>query len=446
MKRKISWLFGAVGAVLACAASANTPEKTAEFLAPADRVVAIKAGRLYDPKGGQLLANQVVIIRGDRIENVGTNLPVPANAKVIDLGNATVMPGMIDAHVHTNVDASPTTSLSQRVIWMTVSAQHDLDAGFTTILDLDSRGGFDTVELRDMINAGHVLGPRMQVVGQALNFRNSNYVREGYGERWYAGRTENKDINGPWLARAAVREAKNHGVDYVKVYATSDYVGPNYMWRDGKFQYVFSISTEEVQAIVDEAHRLGLKVACHSYSGNGKDPCLLAGVDNPNHLLELDAAGVKLIQQFKTVFTPTIDDLTHLDPLDLQASGGAGSRLALGEAAVRRARAAGLEIAFGSGATSPPGGEIPHGKQGNQFAYLVKWGMTPAEALRTTYVGAVHVLNYDMERHIGSLEKGKYADVIAVSGDPLADITEMERVKFVMKGGMVVKDAISRQR
>src|SRR5438874_672917 len=215
------------------------------------------------------------------------------------------------------------------------------------------------------------------------------------------------------------------------------------MWRpDATLVNSPSLTLEEVEAIVDEAHRLGLKVACHTYGGEGMHSCLNAGVDAPNHLLELDDADVKVMLEKKLPFVPTVDDLVALEQPDLRETGGRNSRLKLLEQAVKRAIAAGIPIVFGSGATSPA---IPHGKQANQFAYYAKWGLTPTQALQTAYMNAAHMLNYGWENSIGSIEKGKFADIIAVSGNPLADVTEMERVKFVMKGGLVVRNDLSKE-
>ena len=165
--------------------------------------------------------------------------------------------------------------------------------------------------------------------------------------------------------------------------------------------------------------------------------CPKAGVDAPNHLLELDDAGVKIMVQKKLPFVVTLDDLIAQEKDDLRDTGGRNSRLRLAEQGFKKALSAGVPIIFGSGATSAA---IPHGKQADQFKYYAKWGMTPARALQTAYLPAAHMLNYDWENHIGSIEKGKFADIIAVSGNPLTDLTEMERVKFVMKGGVVVRN------
>src|SRR5207253_9850374 len=170
--------------------------------------------------------------------------------------------------------------------------------------------------------------------------------------------------------------------------------------------------------------------------------CINAGVDAPNHLLELDQAGIKVLLEKKLPFEVTLDDLIGLEKEDLAATQGRNSRMKLAEQAFRRAVAAGVPIVFGSGATSAA---IPHGKQANQFAYYVRWGMTPAQALQTSYLNAPKMLNYNWETQIGTIEKGKYADIIAVSGNPLADVSEMERIGFVMKGGVVVKNNLAAQ-
>jgi imidazolonepropionase-like amidohydrolase len=414
------------------------------FLAPAAQVVAIRAGRLFDARSGRVLTDQTILIRGDKIAEVGANVNVPPDARVLDLGDATVLPGMIDVHVHVNVGGNEgARAPAERAYVALASAQTDLFAGFTTVADMDSRGGFNTVDLRDAINAGLVLGPRMQVVGQSLNIRASNAYADSDSGRFYSEFTEGKNVNSPWLARAAVREAKLHGVDWVKIYTSQDFVGPYHLFTpEGELITTPSLTREEVEAITDEAHRLGLKVACHTYGGEGMRSCIEAGVDAPTHLLELDDAGVRTLLQKKLPFVCTLDDLIYQEKADLRDSGGKLSRLSLAEQAFKRALKAGVPIVFGSGATSAI---IPHGVQANQFEYYVKWGMTPAQALQTSFLAAATMLNYHWEREIGSLEPGKLADVIAVAGDPLRDIAEMQHVRFVMKGGLVARDDLSKR-
>src|SRR4029453_17633136 len=253
----------------------------------AAQIIAVRAGRLFDAKTGTMLNNQVILIRGDRIGDVGPSVQPPPGARIIDLSTATVLPGMIDAHVHTSQNL-PNESVEHRTMIMIQSAQRDLDAGFTTIVDMDSRGGFGTVELRNAINSGLVRGPRMQVAGQSLNPRASVQTPNTV-PGLFSGFTENKNINGPWLARAAVRELKLHGTDWAKIYTTQDFVGDELreFRPDGSLVAIPSLTLEEIQAIVDEAHRWGLKVACHTYGGDGMRSCVNTGVHLNIHMPKL---------------------------------------------------------------------------------------------------------------------------------------------------------------
>ena len=415
-------------------------QNPAPFLAPATQIVAVRAGRLFDTKTGTLLTNQVVLIRGDRIAEVGSAVQIPPEATVLDLSGATVLPGMIDTHVHVvpRAEAGYPT-IQSRTIASVANAQINLNAGFTTVIDLDSRGGYGSVDLRNAINKGQVQGPRMQVAGPSLNPRASAPLLNPSPE--FEGPYGN-NINSPWLGRAAVRERKLYGADWIKIYTTQDFVGDEYraFKPDGTLVNSPSLTLEETEAIVDEAHRLGLRVACHAYGGEGLRNCIQAGVDATQHATDIDDASLNLLIQKKLPLVVTLDDLFSLDATDLRVTGGKTSRLRMAEKSFKRMLAAGVPLPFGSGVTSA---EIPHGKQGDQFAWLVKWGMTPAQALNTAFTVAANLLNYGWSDRVGTLEKGKFADLIAVSGNPLADITEMERVKFVMKGGVVVRNDLS---
>jgi imidazolonepropionase-like amidohydrolase len=431
---------------------------------PPQEGVAIRAGKLFDPRTGTNLANQIILIQGDRIADVGPadRVKIPAGARIIDLSNATVLPGLIDRHVHLMQDPEPNDARALIV------GQHyalaDLYAGFTTLQDLNSPYTYATVELRDAINKGLIVGPRLQVTGPALNPRGvtaygapSEILPFGQGTG-IASWQNTQNMNSPWLARAAVRDHSHYGTDWIKIYETEDYEGSGYpkpygagaFMPDGKMINVPSLSLEENQAIVDEAHRRGLKVACHAYGGEGLRICLEAGVDMPIHVMVgvtgaegLDEETIRLFKKPLADGTlrpvnQTLWDLSGpLEQADLRSSGGKKTRLALTELSFKRLVAAGVKETFGSGAYL--GG---HGAQAYQFGVYVKWGMSPAQALQMATTVAAETLNYDLGNYVGVVEKGRYADIVAVSGDPLADITEMERMKFVMKGGVVFRNEV----
>ena len=424
--------------------------------------IAVRAGRLFDPKSGTNLTNQVILIKGDRIADVGPvdRVQIPQGARIIDLSRATVLPGLIDRHVHLLQEQQPNdarTALSGLHL-----ALKDLNAGFTTLQDMGSPFGYAGVELRDAINKGWVPGPRLQVAGPQINPRAASYYPapsqwtpfgQGPGDPvWQLA----QNVNSPWLARAAVREHSHYGTDWIKIYETEDYEGGGYPYPpgsgafkpDGTMINVPSLTLEENQAIVDEAHRRGLKVTCHAYGGEGLRNCLAAGVDLPMHVTVgvtgapgLDDETIRLFKQpladgtQRPVIQTLWDLIGDLETRDLRATGGKTTRFRLTELSFKRLVAAGVKEVFGSGAYT-----VGHGVQAFQFAYFVKWGMTPAQALRMATSNAAESLNYDLGKLVGSVEKGKFADLVAVSGDPLADITEMERVKFVMEGGVIFRD------
>ena len=415
------------------------PAAPSPFLAAPDQVVAVRAGRLYDGKSGTLVNNQVILIRGDRVAEVGPNVTIPSGARVIDLTNATVLPGMIDLHAHLFPQGPDAAGKSNqyRTMMAVEHARINLWAGFTTMVDLDSRGGYGTVDLRNAINAGIVEGPRLQVAGPSINPR---------GAAATPGGTEvfppEKDVNSPWDGRKAVRERKLHGADWIKLYTTIDFTGADFneFKSDATMVASPSLTREELDAIVDEAHRQGLRVACHAYGGPGLHDCIASGVDVTQHALDLQDASLKILLDKKLPLVMTIDDLIALEAGDLRLTRGRNSRLKQAEASFRKARQAGVPFAFGSGVTSTA---IPHGKQADQFPVMVKWGMTAAEALNSAFSVAAKYLNYGWDDRVGTIERGKFADLTAVSGNPLTDISEMQRVRFVMKGGVVVRNEIN---
>ncbi len=410
--------------------------------APA-QTLAVRAGRLFDPKSGTLIENQIILIHGDRITGVGGTLQIPANARVIDLSRATVLPGLIDTHLHV-MDGSPLTApggpgivpgipntpqtLQYRELVALTNAQRDLNAGFTTVVDLMSHGGwYGTVDLRNAINNGLVQGPRMQVAGPGIVNTNKAGAPFPFLPTTPISNLGAQVANGPWAVREAVREQAHYGVDWIKIYSTEEY----YFKPDGTMVNTPSFTLEETQAIVDEAHRKGLKVACHAYGGEGLHNCIAAGVDVPTHGLDLDDAALKMLLEKHLPLTATFFDLSIEDAQEMKRWGN--SRWRMMEKSWKKALAAGVTLPFGSGA-----GPFPHGTQVDQFAYFVKWGMTPLQALRSASTVAADLIGW--QDRVGTVDRGKFADLVAVSGDPLSDITEMSRIKFVMKGGQVIRN------
>ncbi|MBI4460823.1 MAG: amidohydrolase family protein, partial [Acidobacteria bacterium] len=386
-----------------------------------------------------MLTNQVVIVNGDRITEIGPSVSVPAGATVIDLSNATVMPGMIDTHLH--IMPRGEWSLPYKTLAGLKHAQDDLYNGFTTIVDMSARHTWATIDIRNAINRGLVWGPRMQVAGPQINPRSRSMAPTPIeiDARTFDEGEMDMGVNGPWAARAAVRRLKAYGADWVKIYATEDFEGDEYQHftPDGNMVNSPSLTLEEIQAIVDEAHRRGMKVACHTFGGEAMTSCITAGVDKIEHGNQGTDADVKMMAQKKIAITFTMENMINTPRQDLPRSGGQVSRLSLTQDMFKKVMDNKVSISFGSDMN----GE--HGKQQRAIVHYVKFGLSTAQALQAITINAANALNYNWVNQVGSLEKGKFADIIAVSGNPLQDITEVERVKFVMKGGEIIRNELT---
>jgi imidazolonepropionase-like amidohydrolase len=401
--------------------------------------VVIRAGRLFDSQRGAFVVNAVVVVQGERITaaDVADRVKIPAGAQVIDLGNATLLPGLIDTHTHLFLTGESAgrydeqllkESWQYRTIEAVVNARKDLEAGFTSMRDLETEGAmYSDVDVRNAINRGLIPGPRLQVATRALS-TTGGYPLEGYSPEVTVPSGLQK-VDSPWAARQAVREQISYGADVIKIYSTHHF----YLTPDGKLVNIPTFTLEEIQAIVDEAHREGVKVACHAYGGVGLHNCLDAGVDSIEHGLDLDDAAIQKLVQKHIYYVPTLYVYEFDSSDDLKATDGKTSRARIHEASFRKAVAAGVAIAFGTDV-----GPFPHGTQAKEFAYMVRFGMKPVDAMRAATSAAAELLGW--QARVGSVEPGKLADLVAVAGDPASDITELQHVKFVMKGGLVVRN------
>lgn len=407
--------------------------------------VAIRAGRLFDSKSGKILENQVVLVEDEKIAAVGPadQIQIPSGAQIIDLSKLTVLPGLIDGHTHVfgfGLDgikpggppfANPINDTREyRTLLALANAQKDLRAGFTTLRDLMSHGGgYADVDIKKAINRAYFQGPRMQVSTMGLVATGEGIL--GSPEVSLPGNYQ--AVDNPWAARQAVREQIHYGADWIKFHSTSDYE----FEPSGELFSNPTFTKEEVDAIVDEAHRHGKKAACHAFGGEGLRNCVQAGADTIEHAIELDEATADLMKKkgLYLELTAYHYSLSEYTLRDAKSTGGKYSLEAMREKSGRLAISRGLKISFGSGV-----GPFPHGTQAAEFAYLVKYGMTPAQAIQAATTVAAEMMGW--QDRIGSIDKGKFADVIAVTGDPLKDITELERIKFVMKGGQVIRNDV----
>jgi imidazolonepropionase-like amidohydrolase len=402
------------------------------------KTIAVKAAHLIDAKAGRVLDQQVVLIVGERIEKVGSakEIQVPAGATVIDLGSATLLPGLIDAHVHLTGDPQHSgykslgISVPRQTLTGAKNARLTLEVGFTTVRNVGA-AGYSDVALRDAINAGEIPGPRMMVSGPALG-STGGHCDDNLLAPEFAHRDEGV-ADGVAAITAKTREVIKYGADVIKFCASGG------VFSKGDLPGTEQYSPAEMTALVEEAHRQGRKVAAHAHGAQAIIDAAKAGVDSIEHGSLIDEEGIRTMKQHGTYLVADIynDDFI----LGLGKQYGFTDEMLEKERMVgqqqregfRKAAQAGVKIAFGTDA-----GVYPHGGNAKQFAYMVKYGLTPVQAIQSATVNAADLLGWSDQ--VGSLEPGRFADLIAVEGDPLKDVTTLEHVKFVMKGGEVIKN------
>jgi imidazolonepropionase-like amidohydrolase len=430
----------AIAVVVILVASLIAQEKSA----PAPAVTVIRAGTLLDGKSDTPRHNQVIVIKGNRIESVGdASTQIPAGASVIDLSKATVLPGLIDSHTHIFLQGEDPAEggydanilkypASLRAARATVSVRRALEQGFTTLRDVETEGaGYGDVGIKQAIEGGYIPGPRLFVATRAIS-TTGGYNLEGYAPELIMPKGA-QIIDGPVEARKAAREQLDHGADWIKVYMTHrSWVGKN-----GELVSQPTLTLDELKAIVDEAHGWGKKVACHAYSGIGLQRALDGGCDSIEHGLQIADAQIAQMVKQGTWYCPTIA-VYYTDWAAPDTDAGKRDRLraSVHEESFRKAMKAGVKIVFGTDI-----GGIPWNQPiAQEFPQMTKLGMTPADAMRSATSRAAEML--DMTGQIGVLAPGAYADVIAVEGDPLQNIEELGRVRFVMKDGQVFKNEV----
>jgi len=406
----------------------------------AGKTVVIHAGRLLDVKTGRTLTNQTVVIQGDRIEQVGGAAdPSRPAATIIDLPNATVLPGLIDAHTHITFNpnfgySTLGISVSREALIGAKNARLTLEAGFTTVRNVGAKGYAD-VALRDAINAGDVPGPRMLVSGPALSITGGHCDNNLLPFDYHA--TNSGVADGIEAVQHRTREIIKYGADLIKVCATGGVLSKGDNPQHSQY------TLEEMRAIVADAHRLGRKVAAHAHGAEGIRWASMAGVDSVEHGSYIDDAAIAEMKKNGTYLVPTLYLMDWFfenaekigTPPELIAKGH--EVMPAARKNVARAFAAGVKVGFGTDAAV-----YPHGLNAHEFAVMVMLGLTPLQAIQSATINDADLLGWS--DRVGTIEAGKFADIIAVDGDPLADVTALERVKFVMKGGEVVRNSYAK--
>jgi len=388
---------------------------------------------MFNSKTGQMLAKQVIVFAGERITEVGpeAQIKIPVGAQVIDLSRSTVLPGLIDAHTHMFNTRAPKGTTEQSMLIAVQNAQADLRAGFTTARDMSSHGnGYADIAMRDAIKEGRIDGPRYQVSGRGIAWGATPPNPQAPDNPLASTVVRSEDE-----ARAAVRDHVEHGVDWIKLFPTGAYS----FTPTGEARYVLTYPMPVLQALIDETHRLGKKAACHVFGGEGQKNAIVAGCDTIEHAYGLDQEQANMMVAKGLFYDPTLQRYIepYMDDTDAKNTGGKYRMIPIFEKAVAMAAATkGMKIMVGSGAD---GSTYAHGTQALDFEMLVKRaGLTPVRALQGGTIINAEALGW--QDQIGSIDKGKFADLVAVSGDPLADITELQRVKFVMKAGKVIRN------
>lgn len=397
----------------------------------------VRTGQLVDVLSGTVRADQVIVIDGDRVVRIASadEVRLDGALDVIDLSEHTVLPGLIDLHDHLTGDhrfhgyGSLAISVPRETLYGVLNARKTIDAGFTSVRNVGA-SGYSDVALRDAINDGEIVGPRMRVSGPSLGITGGHCDNNLLPREFDV--TSDGVADGPWAVRAKVREVIKYGADLIKFCATGGVLSKGD--SVGGQQYTL----EEMQAIVDEAHRHGRKVAAHAHGSEGIRTAITAGVDSIEHASLIDAEGIRLAKQHGTFLVMDIYNDTFI--LEHGASVGMLEESLEKERQIgqlqrdnfKKAFEAGAKMAFGS-----DGAVYPHGDNGKQFAYMVEYGMTPMEAIQAATVHAAELIGWPDS--VGAIAPGRYADIIAVRGNPLQDIRLLENVAFVMKGGEVYK-------
>lgn len=400
--------------------------------------ILIKAGRLIDVRNGRVLTDQAILIEGDRIKEVGPVQAVsshaPASARVIDLSNSTVLPGLIDCHTHLTFDPSHNgyaalgISVPREALYGAKNAKVTLEAGFTTVRNVGA-SGYSDVALRDAIDAGDVPGPRMDTAGPGIGVTGGHFDNSLLAPEFHFSSEAIAD--GVPAAIAKVREEVKYGADVIKISATGGVLSK------GDSPEATQFSDEEIRAIVTEAHRLGRKVAAHAHGAAGIKQAVLAGVDSIEHGSFIDDEAIRLMKEKGTYLVPTLYlmdwFLENYQRMRVPEFMVDKAKVVMPAARLNIARAftAGVKVAFGTDAAV-----YPHGLNAREFAVMVKLGLTPMQSIQAATINAADLLGWS--DRIGSIEAGRFADIIAVNGDPLTEVSALEHVSFVMKGGQVV--------